>query len=382
MIIPPLCPNPKCQHHHYSEEGEESVFYNLKGTYHTKVLGRVQRFQCKSCGIYFGERTTDIDYYAKKTLPNNEIRHDQNSSASLSAIARKYGCRTECIQNRIDRLARNNIAMHARLRKELVLREDLVADGFESFDCSQYFPNNINIVVGKESQFQYEFTHSTIRRKGRMTKEQRAKRDLLEKSFKAKPSAIRDAFEQALRSAIEVWDEKEMPHLVLETDQHKAYPLAIQRIDRLVEAMREGRFTHITHSSKIIRNTSNPLFPVNYFDREIRKDLANHHRETKCFTRNVSNGLMRYTVYVHYHNYLKGYRIKLRKHQWIKHAMVAGIDPISIQRELKRCYRHRAFISKQDLTPEERRIWLKEHPNPLSTKPNYVPKYVRASLED
>ncbi len=42
----------------------------------------------------------------------------------------------------------------------------------------------------------------------------------------------------------------------------------------------------------------------------------------------------------------------------------------------------RAFISKQDLTPEERRIWLKEHPNPLSTKPNYVPKYVRASLED
>jgi hypothetical protein len=32
------------------------------------------------------------------------------------------------------------------------LREDLAADGFESFNGSQYFPNNFNILVGKRSQ--------------------------------------------------------------------------------------------------------------------------------------------------------------------------------------------------------------------------------------
>ncbi|GAB1432910.1 hypothetical protein MASR2M29_15350 [Spirochaetota bacterium] len=41
------------------------------------------------------------------------------------------------------------------------------ADGFESFDRSQYFPNQINLVLGKNSQFLYDYSHTTIRRKGR-----------------------------------------------------------------------------------------------------------------------------------------------------------------------------------------------------------------------
>jgi hypothetical protein len=60
-----------------------------------------------------------------------------------------------------------------------------VADGFESFDVSQYFPNNITIMAGEESQFLYAFSHTTIRRKGSMRPDQKRKRAALEAQWRA-----------------------------------------------------------------------------------------------------------------------------------------------------------------------------------------------------
>jgi hypothetical protein len=50
------------------------------------------------------------------------------------------------------------------------------------------------------------------------------------------------------------------------------------------------------------RTTGNPLFAVNYADREIRKDLAEHRRETVCFARSAAMSMARLWVYVADHN--------------------------------------------------------------------------------
>lgn len=122
----------------------------------------------------------------------------------------------------------------------------------------------------------------------------------------------------------------------------------------------------------------NPLFASNYLDREIRKDQANHHRESTCFSRNVANSLMRLACYVFHHNYLKKYLIKARTDDGRTHAEAAGISPELLAALLPRVFLYRAFLSRESLSPPGERIWRKASPTPLKTSREYLPAYACA----
>ncbi|GAB1481491.1 hypothetical protein MASR2M78_03060 [Treponema sp.] len=149
-MIPPFCPNPFCFAHRVEYTSADGLpFFLERGTYTTKVVGSVQRFRCKLCGRGFSARTFSIDYYTKKTLDNREIFRAIAAGESVSSIARHLHCSFGSAQNRLERLGRNAIFMQSKLMESLAFKEDLVADGFESFTKSQYHPCNINILVGK-----------------------------------------------------------------------------------------------------------------------------------------------------------------------------------------------------------------------------------------
>ncbi len=377
MHRPPFCPNPNCKLHQYQAAAKARHFWILSGCYYTKVSGRVQRFTCTHCGTGFSERTVSIDYYCKKNLDYREIHRASVEGESVSSIARNLGCKVDSIVNRQERLGRNCIAMQARLLATHHLSEDLSADGFESFDRSQYFPNNINTLIGTGSQFLYAYTHATIRRKGRMTKAQKAKRAVYDELFKPPPAALRTAFSRLMESIDPIWDKKEHPNLVLKTDEHPAYPSAIRRVAALKQAQADKSFQHQQYSSKLARGLHNPLFPVNYYDRELRKDIAAYHRESTCFTRNVANGLERFNLYIVWHNYEKPYRIVSKKEKPCSHAEKAGIKADAIMLEKSRLYRDRAFLSHQKLNDEAKKIWLRGHPTPLKEKAEYCQGFSR-----
>ncbi|GAB1432035.1 hypothetical protein MASR2M29_06600 [Spirochaetota bacterium] len=374
---PPFCPNPKCSHHHSIEEAFRPYWQHY-GYHNTKVVGKVKRFKCKACKKSFSERSFSIHYYTKKNLDLKEIHRAISQSESLSSIARKLRCSEDSIQNRIDRLGRSSIAVHSRLTSQMSLSEHITADGFESFDRSQYFPNQINLVLGKTSQFLYGYSHTTIRRKGRMTKKQKKTRAELEKAFKPNKNATIVAFKEALKVLCKVWKPEEVTEVELWTDEHKAYPIALMTVPKLRAALAKGELIHKTHSSKAPRTLHNPLFSANYYDRELRKDLAAFRRESTCFTRNVCNGLMRFNLHLIYHNYYKHYRIKQPLMTFV-HAEAAGLPPFIIEDELKGYYEDRRFLSKLNLSEEETRIWLKKARTPLKDKDDYVPKYAKAA---
>jgi len=377
-VIPPFCPNPACAHHH-DDARSFAGHWKRSGSYATLVVGRVRRFTCTACGRGFSERTFSVDYYAKRTLDLREIHRAISQGENLAAVARHLGCSGDSVQNRIDRLARNGIVLHESILASLALGEHLVADGFESFDRSQYFPNQINILVGQRSQFLYGFTHTTIRRKSRMTPAQRRIRARLELKYKAPAGGIRASFAGLLCAIPARWDPSRMPKLALITDEHRAYPAAIAMVSALAREREAGRFIHRTYSSTAPRTVWNPLFPVNYYDRELRKDIAAYHRETTCFTRNVGNGLSRMMLYLVYHNYGKPFRVGPGDSgRDYPHAVVAGIDPAGIDLAMSRFYEDRAFLARQSVNTENGRIWMKEHQTPLKLKPDYLPKYARA----
>ena len=75
-----------------------------------------------------------------------------------------------------------------------------MVDGFESFEHSQYYPFHANLAVGAESHFLYAFSDAELRRKGRMTPFQKAKRARLEARFgRPDPRAIEHAVAALVR---------------------------------------------------------------------------------------------------------------------------------------------------------------------------------------
>ena len=373
-MVPAFCPNPRCAHHFDESDGYHGHWKHA-GSYLTHVAGTVARFRCLACGRGFSERTFSIDYYTKRRFDLKEIHRSVCQGESLSSIARHCTCSVGSVQNRVERLSRNSLAMHEHLLSGLDLSEDLVADGFESFDRSQYFPNHINLLVGQQSQFLYGVTHTTIRRKGRMTRHQKRMRERLEKTFLAPGKAVETSFACLLGLIPRMWDPARLPRLTLRTDEHCAYPRSVQRVPRLAQGLAEGTFSHEAWSSTAPRTLLNPLFPVNYYDRELRKDLAAFRRESTCYTRNAANGLARFMLHLVYHNYQKPYRVGPGRKTEEVHAQMAGIVPDRIAGCLDSFYGARSFLSKQVLSSEGRRIWLKEAVTPLKPGADYLPRY-------
>jgi len=375
-MVPPCCPNPRCTHH-FDEAQQYHGHWKHFGSYETLVVGTVPRFQCLDCGRGFSERTFSIDYYTKRQLDLREIHRAVSQGESLSSIGRHLACSAESVQNRIDRLSRNALSMHGQLLSGLSLSEHLVADGFESFDRSQYFPNQINLLVGKQSQFLYGLTHATIRRKGRMTRHQKLVREQLEQVYRAPRNAVQTSFTRLLELIPGIWDPSTLPRLRLWTDEHYAYPLSVRRVPQLAQALAGQTFVHETWPSTAPRTVLNPLFPVNYYDRELRKDIAAFRRESTCYTRNTANGLARFMAHLVYHNYQKPFRVGPGRQTAEMHAEMAGIPRGRIAQCLRWLYSARPFLSKQSLSPEARRIWLKEAATPLKVGASYLPKYAR-----
>jgi transposase-like protein len=364
---PPHCPNPECTHY---DHPKKRSWFQKAGTYATISFGKVPRFLCKSCRKYFSTQTFSIDYYAKRLVNYRYVYNQINAGAGIRNIARDLNLRDSTVTNRIHRLARNALLLNQMLVDHLSLDEDLVIDGLQNFCVSQYFPDNFTLMVGKDSQFAYDCDYATLRRCGRMTKAQKERREQLEKSDRADPKAIKLSFLRLLLSIDRKLDQRKFP-LILYTDEKKDYQRALwdNKIG-FADRMFRGLCRHHMTNSKDSRNQSNPLFSVNYFDREIRKDMASHARETVQFSRNVSNVMLRMYLYMFDHNVRKPYRINDRRLRRLCHAQVAGADLDYLRNLVGGFFQRRVFWPLDLYLSESAWMTLKrEWKTPMKEKP-------------
>ena len=372
--MPPFCARPTCPFHAIPRTERYAAFVSW-GSYATKAFGDVPRFRCTHCGKTFSVQTFRVDYYAKKVLDYDGIAGRLSSCESLSAIGRATHSSTDTISNRIARSARQALAFESRLSRTRKPAENLAADGFEGFCRSQYFPNNIHILVGSTSQFLYAIDHVTLRRKGSMTQAQKAKRTKLDRLVTPEPSGIETSVARIADESLRVLSDGAIPTLVLWTDEKRDYPRGIERSPCASSLRSIGRLEHKTVSSRAARTLRNPLFPVNYLDREIRKDLHEHVRETVCFGRNVNRQMERLAVYAYWHNYRKRHRIRGDPRS---NAEVAGYVTDEIASETVALWERRAWLSLTELTETMRLTWLRRRRTPLRTKRDYLPKFAAA----
>ncbi|TVR53350.1 MAG: hypothetical protein EA426_17960 [Spirochaetaceae bacterium] len=371
-FTPPFCPNPRCREHTRdlkSGPSDERWFYR-HGRYGTDAFGAVPRFRCRRCGRGFGRQTFRVDYYAKRVIDYRELFQLLVACSSTRDICRTVGCSTGTTANRIERLARQAVAMHGDALMKVCIDEPVVVDGFENFAVSKFFPNNVNILTGAETQFLYDFDYRTIRRSGQMTAIQKLIRKKLERLYRADRQALVKGFTALLDSLMSI--PRRSYSIRLRTDCKTEYRRAIEsnRHYRLLEKARV--IVHERTPSTEPRTRHNKLFAVNYLDRQFRKDLKECVRRTVCFGRNICNVMQRMVVYRMYHNHFKAFR---HRNPGPTHGSMAALDERWVSLRLSRLFGWREFPSRTILNPSDRAVWMRELVTPLKSGAEYLPKF-------
>ena len=239
-------------------------------------------------------------------------------------IARDLKVSPETINRHIARLGRHCLLYHNQMMKNSPPVHEIVVDGFESFEFSQYFPIHHHVAVEKDSDFFIYFTDSELRRKGRMTGHQKRRRRKLELELgRPDPKAI----ERDMKELLEVSLPDQTAATVF-SDNHPAYKRSIRALIPTID--------HRITPGAAHRDKNNSLWEVNLLDLLIRHCNANHKRETIAWSKRRQSSAERLAILLVWRNYMKGRREKVRGSP--TPAMERGMldRPLEIEELLKR----------------------------------------------
>lgn len=354
-FLPQFCPNPNCPHHlrRNSPQSGEPPWFRFKSGYRTLRNGVVPRYQCTHCGRTFSRQTFSLDYRLRHSVSCAQVLASLFTCQGQRQLARVLGSDANAVARRLSRLGAQALATHARLLDQLPEADlEIVFDGLESFVHSHHHPLHVNLLVGKKAELVYGFNLVFLQHKGRMTAVQRAKRDAIESTIvRKKGHGIEQA--AAMFADYADWAASKGRHtLVLYTDKHRDYPAALKK------AGLEDRVSHVQISSRQKRTVTNPLFAVNYLDRQFRKDKSEFVRETTRWAQRPDRMMERVAVYVAWHNIHKPHRIKDRRSE--THAQKMGLSGEWCEREWKRLQTERFFPKREPLRAFHCRIWYRE----------------------
>ena len=343
-FVPPHCPRSDCRFHR-SPVGWRWVRH---GWFTRRAAPqRIARFRCVDCGHTFSTQTFSTTYWLRRPDVLLPTAHRLLACSGFRQLAREARCSHTTALRHAARLGRHALLCLHALRPSRPVAEPVVIDGFESFAFSQYHPLHLHLVAGAESHFAYAFTHSILRRKGRMTERQRRRRSALEaRHGRPDPRAIELDMAQALQLAA--------PHpqpLRVRSDEHDDYPRALRRLSGYATV-------HERTNSREARTAGNPLFPVNRLDLLLRHNSANHKRETIAFSKRHQSVVERAAWLLLWQNWSKPFS---ERHGGGTPAMRAGYAtrPIAIAELL----RQRRFPERVGL-PE---IWARYYRGEVRT---------------
>jgi len=287
---PPHCPHRKCESH-ADPQGWRAV---KKGFFFREARPqKIQRYRCSRCGRTFSSQTFSPTYWLKRPDLLQPLLFRVLGCSAFRQIAWEFGVWPSTVQRQVERLGRHCLLLQRQLQPRGAPKEPLVLDGFRSFEYGQYWPFDVNLLIG-QSHYVYGFQDAELRRSGTMRPFQRRKRARLEQHYgRPDPQATRKSVRELLQRALPVGSEVE-----LDTDEHKAYPQALKRLS--------GRAVrHRTTSSKARRTPQNPLFPANLGDLLIRHTSGNQKRETIAFSKRRQGALYRIAIWTVVRNYVK-----------------------------------------------------------------------------
>ena len=321
---PMFCPNQNCEHHAVTDPDKTLPknlapknpvsdktarwFWRFGKRRTTAANARLQRFKCKSCGRSFTQTYYTLEYRLKKHCLHEPVFSYSNDNLTNRQISRRLSIAEATVRLRLQQLARCAMLKHTQLTATFTITEPLVYDGLENFAQSQYDPNNINHVIGRESYFMYDFGFSPLNRKGRKSDRQKKIEGNLEEHYGRYPvdavyTNTRDVFKRVFAKC----RPSAGSPIELLSDQHYLYRRVLAREFRHIP------IRHHQTSSLDTRTYKNNLFPVNHADMLVRHHSSAFRRETIAFSKNHLAMIDRYLLFMTFKNYFRPQFVKPHK---------------------------------------------------------------------
>ena len=261
-----------------------------------------------------------------------------------SQIARTVSCSPSTVDRKLDRMGRHSLLFLLIMLQAGRLPEEIVYDGLETFEFSQYNPWHLNLAVEKSTDYILGFNESELRRKGTMTDQQKKKRKVMEEIHgRPDPRAIEKSTTEIFKNLIDG-----QVHVGIYTDKHVQYVKPLLAYGEQV--------THFKKSSKDYRGCHNDLFAVNRLDMMLRHGSKNHTRETIAFSKRRQSGIYRAAIFSVYMNFMMD-----RRQRGVKDftpAMARGV----VNRKLtySEIFSCRLFVSHVELPEKWRQYYFRE----------------------
>ena len=295
MFQPPRCPYIRCRAH----RDPPSRFYRSKGFYHPKCRPHpIPRFTCKFCERSFSRQTFREDYHDHYPHLNAKLYELLCSGMGIRQSARLLGLSTHGAQLKFRKIARHLWHLHRNLTSAFREGVEFQLDEMETFEGRRNTrPLTLPVLIESRSMFIVSADCASIRPSGRMTEARRKAIKEEEKRLGPRKdrsrSCIKKVMEDAAKHCVD------LRRVRLRTDEKKAYaPLAraVFGADRLV---------HRQISSKLPRDTDNPLFRINLTN-AMARDLNGRLRRRSWLVSKFAKYLHAQLAYfITYRNYVR-----------------------------------------------------------------------------
>ncbi len=350
MFIPPFCPRETCSNH----QAPEDDFFVYHGTYRAKCRAHpIQRYQCRDCKLTFSRQTFRLDYRDHKPHLNAMLFQLVSSGVGIRQSARVLGLARKSTELKLRKLGE-----HARNLNRNILRPFNGTVGFHLDEIETYEgqrntrPLSVPVLILSESRYIVWTESAPIRPRGKMTDKRIEAIARSERRHGYRIDLSRECLKRTL--AYGAFLARDAQQVILSTDEKTTYPILAE------EAFGKERLTHRQTNSKLVRDTRNPLFPINHEEAMMRDLMGRLRRESWL----VSKAHEYLDLALHLHSAHRNLVRRRFNRDEASAAQIAGLMP-------------------RRLSPGEvlswRQDWGKRSVHPLSERGNSFTAYERSA---
>lgn len=289
---PPRCPNRLCKF--FEQPGQR--FFIRKGVYRAKCRPEpVPRFSCKGCGKGFSRQTFRHDYRDRKPHCNVPLFRFLISSSGLRQAARQVGLSVHAVQKKARKIAKTCGFEHGNLCRQLPGGRTWLLDEEETFEHASIRTLTMPLVIDRDTRFLVATAVGPIRRLAKTGSLRRLRQDREELRLGVRPDTSDECVRAVLRRLCKVAPEGAVTLL---TDEKPSYA-------RIAGEVFGERLIHLQVSSRRIRKSFNPLFPMNSMIAMSRDNCGRLRRKSWLVSKRGEYLQLHMQIFAVYRNYVR-----------------------------------------------------------------------------
>ena len=297
MFTPPRCPYSACLAHNIEHLNDPSFFIR-KGSYKPKCRAHpVPRFGCRLCRRTFSRQTFRFDFRDHKPHLNAPLFNLLASGLGLRQSGRVLRLSRRCTELKARKISTHLARLCSNLLDQFPAGSWFQMDEMETFESERRVsPLTLPVLIEKQSMLVVAAQSAPIRPSGKMSERRLAAIQRRERREGRRQDRSRSCLKKVLRRAAKYC--KKLGAVFLDTDEKTLYP-------PLAKAAFGAKLEHARYSSKLVRDASNPLFPINLTN-AMARDLTGRLRRRSWLASKQRGFLdLQMNVFMAYRNFVR-----------------------------------------------------------------------------